>query len=144
MTSRIVVILDVSFQRPFQVPLSEYDHVIETFSADTSNKALHERTLPWTARRGEHLLDSHSLNPFSEMDTIHSITVSYQISRCSIFRECFDDLLRRPFGRGMLGHIEMHDAAPLISKDHEHRQHFQLQRGHSEEVDGDQLTDMVR
>jgi transposase len=90
------------------------------------------------------LLNTHSQNSISKLTTVHSITVPYQISRCSLFRKCFDDLLRRPFGGGMLGDIEMRYAPPLMRKDHEDKQHFQLQCGYSEEVDGDQVTDMVR
>src|SRR5262245_10173235 len=143
MTSRIEVVSDVSFQSPSQVLLSEHDHMVETFSANTSNEPFRERILPRTSGRGEHLLNAHSLNSISKMTTVHSITVPYQISRCSIFRECFDDLLRRPFGGGMVGDIEMQYAAPLMRKDYEDKQHFQLQGGHREEVDGDQLTDVV-
>ena len=44
----------------------------------------------------------------------------------------------------MLRDIEMQQAAALMRKDHEDKQHFQLQRGHRKEVDGDQLTDVVR
>src|SRR5262245_15322449 len=86
MTSRIEVVSDVSFQSPSQVPLSKHDHMVETFPANTSDKAFREWILPRSSGRREHLLDSHSLNPVSEMATVDSITVSYQISRCSIFR----------------------------------------------------------
>src|SRR5215510_11938299 len=144
MTSRIEVVSDVPFQSPSQVSLSKHDHMVETFSANTSDEALHEWILPRTLGRGKHLLNTHSLNSISKMTTVHSITVPYQISRCSIFRKCFDDLLRRPFGGGMLGDIEMQYAPPLMRKDHEDKQHFQLQCGHREEGDGDQVTDMVR
>jgi len=44
------------------MPLSEYDHVIEALSANAPNQPFRERILPWTFRRCEHLLDSHSLN----------------------------------------------------------------------------------
>ena len=136
--------MDVSFQSPSQVPLSKHDDMVETLSTNTSNKAFHEWILPRTLRGREHLLNVHSLNSISEMTTVHPVTIPYQISRCSIFRKCFDDLLCRPFGRGMLRHIEMHHAPPLMRKDHEHKQHSQLQRGNSEEVDRDQLTNVVR
>ena len=74
------------------MPPSEYDHVIEALSANAPNQPFRERILPWTFRRCEHLLDSHSLNRVSEMATVDSVTVPYQISRQSIFWECFDDL----------------------------------------------------
>src|SRR6267143_4619305 len=144
MTSRIEVVSDVSFQSPSQVPLPEHDDMVDEFSANTSNEAFREWILSRTSGRGQHLLDSHSLNPVSEMATVHPITVPDQISRCSIFRECFDDLLRRTFCGGMLRHIEMQHAAAIMRKDHEDKQHFQLPCGNSKEVDGHQLTDVVR
>ena len=143
MRSRIEVVPEVSFQDPSQMPLSEYDHVIEALSANAPNQPFREWILPWTFRRCEHLLDSHSLNPVSEMATVDSVTVSYQISRHSIFWERFDDLLRRPFCGGMLSNIEMQHAATLVRQHNEYIQHSQLQCGNSKEIDGDQLTDVV-
>src|SRR5215813_8168710 len=87
-----------------------------------------------SARR-EHVLNAHSLNSIAEMLTVHPITISYQISRRSIFGEGFHDLLRRPFCGGMLRHIEMHQAPPLMRQNHEHKQHSQLHRGYCKEVD---------
>src|SRR5215472_9671831 len=98
--------------------------------------------LPGTLRCGEHLLNAHSLNSIAEMATVHPITIPYQISRRGIFGEGFDDLLRRPFCGGMLRHIEMHQAPPLMRQNHEHKQHFQLHRGYCKEVDGDQLAQL--
>ena len=48
------------------------------------------------------------------MTTVDSVTVPDQVPRCSIFWECFDGLLRRPFRVGMLSHIEMQHAATLM------------------------------
>ena len=109
----------VSFQRPSQMSLSEHDYVIEAFSANAANKPFREWILPRTSRGAEHLSDSHSVNPVSEMATVNSITVSNQISRCRIVWKRFNDLLRRPFCRGMLSHIEMQDAAPLVRQHNE-------------------------
>src|SRR5438132_538224 len=116
------------------MPLSENDHVIETLSAYATNEPFRKWILPWTSCCGEHLVNAHSLNPVPEMATVNSVTVPNQISRHSIFRKCFDDLLRRPFCGRMIRHIEMHHTATLMRKDHEDKQHFQLQCRHREEV----------
>ena len=121
MRSRIEVVPEVSFQDPSQMPLSEYDHVIEALSANAPNQPFRKRILPWTSRRCEHLFDSHSLNPVSEMATVDSVTVPYQISRHSIFWERFDDLLRRPFCSGMLSNIEMQHAATIMCQHNEYK-----------------------
>jgi hypothetical protein len=90
--------------------LSQHDHVIETFSANTSNEPFREWILPGTLCRRQHLFDSPSLKPVLEMTAVHPVTAAYQISRCSIFWESFDDLLRRPFHGRMFGDIEMQHA----------------------------------
>src|SRR5262245_47177222 len=126
MASRIEVVSNVSFQRPSQMPLSKQDHMIQALSANTSDKAFREWILPRTPGRGEHFLNTHSLNPSSKLATVHSVTVSQQISRRSIFGERLDDLLCRPFCRGMLGHVEMQHAATLMRQHHEYEQDFQL------------------
>src|SRR5437016_10291761 len=117
MTSRIEVVADVSFQRPSQMPLSKNDHVIETLSANATNEPFRKWILPWTSCCGEHLVNAHSLNPAPEIATVNSVTVSDQISRHNIFGECFDELLRGPFCRGMLRHIEMQYTATLMCQD---------------------------
>src|SRR5260370_41443509 len=87
--------------------LSKNDHVIETLPANATDEPFRKWILPWTSCCGEHLVNAHSLNPVPEMATVNSVTVPNQISRHHIFGECFDDLLRGPFCRGMLRHIEM-------------------------------------
>ena len=44
----------------------------------------------------------------------------------------------------MVGDIEMQHAAPLMRNDDEDESHFQLQCRNRKEVDGDQLTNVVR
>src|SRR2546428_4504811 len=101
------------------MPLSEHDHVIEAFSANTSNEPFREWILPWTACCGEHLLNAHSLNSVSEIATIHSVTVPYQIPAGRVLRKGFDDLLCCPFCGGMFSSVEMQHAAPFMRNDDE-------------------------
>lgn len=96
------------------MPLAEHDHVIEALSANATNEPFREWVLPRTSCCGEHFVNAHSLNPASEMITVDSVTVPYQILRQVIFRECFDDLLGCPFGRGMVSHVEMQYAATFM------------------------------
>ena len=103
--------------------------MIEALSANASDESFREWIWPGTLRRCEHLLNAHSMNPSSEIAALNSVTVPYQISRHSIFWERFDNLLRGPFCRGMLRHIEMQDAATLMRQHDEYEQHAQLQRG---------------
>src|SRR5258705_4894400 len=53
------------------------------------------------------------------------------------------DLLCRPrSGRGD-AHVEVHDLAAVMKQDHEHVEHAKRHRGHNEEVDGDEISDVV-
>ena len=94
--------------------------MIQTLSANAADEAFRERILPRTPCRREHFLNGHSLNPNSKLSTVYPVTISDEISRRRIFREGFNDLLRRPFGRRMLRDIEMQHAPTLM------RQHHQL------------------
>ncbi len=42
----------------------------------------------------------------------------------------FHELLRSPFARRMLRHIEVDDPAPIVGKDNQHEQHSQSRRGY--------------
>jgi len=119
------------------MPFSEDDHMIQALSANAADEAFRERILPRTPCRREYLYYSHSLNSSSKLATVYSITVSDEISRRRIFREGFNDLLRRPFGRGMLRDIEMQHAATLMRQHNEYEQDPQLHSGNSKEVDRD-------
>ena len=143
MSPGIEIVPEVSLQRPSQMPLTEHNHVIDALSANASNDPFREWILPGTSCCRQHLLNAHSLNPISELATVDSVTVSYEISRRRVFWERFDDLLCRPFCRGMLGDIEMQHAATLMRQHNEYKQNSQLQCGNGEEVDGNQLTDVV-
>src|SRR2546425_13087046 len=55
----------------------------------------------------------------------------------------FNDLLCRPrSGRGV-AHVEVYDLAAVMKQDHEHVEHAKRHRGHHEEVDGDEISDVV-
>ena len=119
MSPRVEIIAEVSFQRPSQMPLSQHDDVIEAFSANASDQPFREWILPGTPRCCEHFLDAHTLNSLSEIATIHSVTVPYQIPRCRVLRKGFDDLLCCPFCGGMFRNVEMQHATPLVRNDDE-------------------------
>src|SRR5215471_16117679 len=116
----IAIVEEVFFENPFQMPFSEHDHMIQALSANAADEAFRERILPRTPCRREHFSNAHSLNPSSKLATVYSITVSDEISRRRIVREGFNDLLRRPFGRGMLRDIEMQHAATLMRQHDEY------------------------
>ena len=47
------------------------------------------------------------------------------------------ELLSGPCGRGVMRHIDMQDASPVVGQDHEDEEDSAGERWHREEVDGD-------
>ena len=52
MSTVFVVMADVFFQQPSQVPLVENDHVVEQVPTHTPDPALGDAVLPWTSKSG--------------------------------------------------------------------------------------------
>jgi hypothetical protein len=52
-------------------------------------------------------------------------------------------LLRRPFGGGICGDVEMERSSPMVRQDHKDIQHSNTDGGHNEEVSRNQLLHMV-
>ena len=43
----------------------------------------------------------------------------------------------------MLGHVEMNQAAPMVSRQHQNEEETKSRSRHGEEVDGNELANMV-
>ena len=57
---------------------------------------------------------------------------------------CVDDLLRRPFGRRVLRHVEVHDAAALVRQHQEYEQDPSGHRRNGKEIHRCSQCDVVR
>jgi hypothetical protein len=58
-------------------------------------------------------------DPSPKVRTIDAIAIPEQIPWRFVPREGLDHLLRCPRGTGMLGDVEMDDAAPFMDEDHQ-------------------------
>ena len=92
----------------------EDDQMIEAFSANTSNYSFRIRILERRLRRRKYVFDPHVYYSLTEILAINAVSIAYQVLGSLLLREGFDDLLRGPFGRWMLGHIEVSDAPPIV------------------------------
>ena len=92
--------------------LAEDNHVIETISTYGSDKPLSVGILLGRLRCCEHLVDA---------DAAHA---GHVLGR-SIFRKCLDDLLGGPSCAGMLGDVEMKNAATVVCEDEEYIQNVE-------------------
>jgi hypothetical protein len=93
--------------------------------------------------RRENFLDLHTLHAVAELLAIDLVTVAQEVGRRGVVRERVYDLLGGPEGGGVLGDVEVDDAAAMVGEHDEDEQHAQARRRHGEEIDGDQIADMV-
>ncbi len=78
-----------------------------------------------------------------ERVTVDVVTVAEEIGRRSVVWESVHDLLRRPCGRRVFGHVEVEDAPAMVGKHDEDEQHAEVHGSNSEEIDRDQVLDVV-
>jgi hypothetical protein len=115
----MMVILNVPGQEPPEMSLVQDDHVIQAFTADTPDQPLDIRILPRTSWGNRHCFDAQMPHPLPKGVTIDPIAVAEEIPRGLVPWERVHDLLGRPCGGGMFRDIEVHDASPFVSEDHE-------------------------
>src|SRR6516225_6814316 len=125
------------------MPLVHDDHVVQTFSTNTSDNPFRIAVLPRTPSRYRNLLDTQSIDSCREIMTIDPITISYQVARRCFLRKRFDDLLRRPSSSRVFRHIEMQNTPTVMREDDEDIQHTELYGRNRKEVDRDHLTDVI-
>ena len=143
MRPRAMVITEVTFQNSTQVPLVDHDHVVQAFSANTSDNPFRVAVLPRTSRRYRNLLDTQSIDSRREVMTIDPFTISYQVARHCFLRKRFDDLLSSPSGCGVFRNIEMQNTATVMREDNEDIQYPKLYGRNREEVDRDHLANVI-
>src|SRR5215467_1175574 len=98
MRPRPMVITEVTLQYSPEMPLVDHDHVVQAFSANTSDNPFRIAVLPRTSGRYRNLLDTQSIDSCREIMTIDPITIAYQVARHHFFRKRFHHLLRSPSG----------------------------------------------
>ena len=116
--------------------------MIETLASDRADEPFREGVLPRTVRRGQHFTDAHALHALPKSETVDAIAIAEEIGRRGVVREGVDELLGGPGGGGMLGHVEVEDAAALVGQHDEDEEDVQVSGGNGEEVDRDEVADM--
>src|SRR5271167_2413316 len=117
--------------------------MIEALTPNGTNHPLHVRSLPRRARRGQHFMDAHVSHLFSELKAEDSIAVAQQVTRELVKGKGLPQLLSCPLGSRVGGHIEVQNATPVMGQYQKHVKHLETDGGHSEEVDGDHLREVV-
>ena len=85
-------------------------------------------------RRNDNFLDVERLHSVPKRQPVHTIPVADQVARRFSIAECLNDLLRRPGGRRMFRHVEVHDPAAVMRKHDQDKQDPKRRRRRREEV----------
>jgi hypothetical protein len=133
----MMVILEVISQEPPQMSFVQDDRMIQAFAADTPDEALHVGILPRTPRGDHDFLDPHVPHPLPKGGAIDTVPITQQKSRGFVPREGIHHLLRCPLRRWVFRDVEMDNAAPFMSQDQQHEEHFVGHRRHDKEIQGD-------
>jgi len=143
MRARLVIILKIRREDPNQVSFTEYDHVVQAFSANRANQSLNVRALPRRSIRDGNFLDAHMLNAELEVAAIDTVTVSDHESRRIVIRKRIGDLLSCPTSCWMGRDVEVDDHAAIMPKDNEAVQQLETHGPYDEEVDGCDVADVI-
>ncbi len=71
------------------------------------------------------------------------IAVAQQVARELVKGKCLPQLLSRPLGGRVGGHIEVQNAAAVMGQHQKHVKDLETNGGHGEEVDGDHLLGVI-
>jgi hypothetical protein len=113
----------------------EHDHMIEALAPNGTNHPLHIGSLPRRSRRAEHFLDTHISHLSSEVITEDRIAVAEQVPRELVKWKCLPQLLSRPLGGRVGGHIEVQNATAVMGQHQKHVKDLETDGGHGEEVE---------
>ena len=121
----------------------ERDHVIEALATNGSDHPLYIGSLPRRARCRQDFADAHVSHLFPEVIAEDRIAVAQQVARELGKGKGLTQLLSCPLRCRVSGDIEVQDATPVMGQNQENVENLETDRGHGEEIDGDQLLGMI-
>jgi len=135
--SGVVIVREVTNQDAAQVPLAQDEDVVETLAPDRTDEPLREGILPRAAGRGEPVTDPHAFHALLEEVTVDRVAIAEEIGGRGVVRESVHDLLGGPCGNGVLGHVEVQDAAAMVGEHDEDEEDAQASGRNREEIGRD-------
>ena len=90
--------------------------------------------LPRAERTRHDLGDAEAGDPPPHLLVVDAVPVSQKPSGSGVLREGVDQLLGGPRRGGVLGHVDVHDAAAVMRDQHEHEEHAARQGRDGEEI----------
>ena len=132
-----VEIADILSQHQSQMALAENEHEIQTLASGRPDPSLGDGVGARRSEWGPDLRDAEMVYPPIENAPVAAVTVMDEKARCfTIPAAAFDDLLCRPFRRGMAGHLDMQDLAVGMTDRKENIEGLEPDRPHAEEIAG--------
>jgi hypothetical protein len=138
-----MVVGEVAGQDAAPVPLVQDQDVVETFAPDRANETFREGILPRTVGGGQHLPDPHAGDGLPEQLVVDGVGIAEEVRRRGVIGERLGDLLGRPAGGGMRGHVEVEDLPPLVGEHDEDEEEAPPRGRHGEKIDRDQVADVI-
>jgi hypothetical protein len=136
-------ILDVTGQEPPVMLLVQDDHVVQAFTAETSDQPFGVRVLPRTPWGDDHFLAPHVPYSLPKRGTVDAIPIAQEIPRGLVPREGINDLLCGLLRSGMLSDVEMYETSSLMGQDEQDEQHVVGDRRHDKEIQGHQILQVA-
>src|SRR5262245_50105465 len=113
---------------------AEDDDVIQTLSADRTDKTLRVRVLPRRSRRGDDLRDPRRSNAMTECPAIGFVSVPQQIARCCVPGKGLDHLARKPILRGVWRDRKVDNPSAIKPEHDQGAEQLERRRGDHEHV----------
>ena len=104
---------------------AQRDEVVEALAANRADEVLTECIRLWTADWGFQGAHAEAYQSGIEVCREHGAVVVKDEAVGMTAGERFAELLKGPFGGGMRGHIEVQNAAAIMSKHQEHVKEFE-------------------
>ena len=117
--------------------------MVEALASDRSDQPFNMTVLPRRAWRDRPVSNAHGSQPACDRGTIGRVTVSDEIARCFVPRECFGDLPGDPLGGRICGDIGPDEPSPLQTQDDQPVQKFEPDRRNDEQIDGGDVGGVV-
>ena len=117
--------------------------MIEAFATNGSDHPLDIGALPRRARCRQDFANAHVSHVFSEVIAKDRIAVAQEVARELGKGKCLAQLLPCPLRGRVSSNIEVQDATLVMGQHQKHVKNLEADRGHREEINGDQLLGMI-
>ncbi len=117
--SGAVVVDEIAGEDAAQVRLAEHEDVLQTFATDRADETFREGLLPRTTAGRPEFSDPQALQAVLEGGAVDLVTIVQEIGRRGGIRERVDELVGGSRGGGVLGNVEVNEAAATRGEDDE-------------------------